>query len=176
MREQQQFRRVKGAGTLAGPQLAALEKLVQWREQRAREIDKPRGWVVEDRALLAIAKAMPSSEEALLALDVAPPKVMSRHARTFSRLLGEAAVLAEDECPESSPRPLAAPQRQQLKKLKSRVRARAEEIGVAPEVLLSATDLELLVREVSGEPISRPARWSGWRAGAVLDLLRGVAA
>jgi ribonuclease D len=40
-------------------QLETLRRLCEWREQRARQADKPRGWVVEDSALVAIARDMP---------------------------------------------------------------------------------------------------------------------
>lgn len=175
-RERQPFRRIKGAGRLNQRELAVLAGLSAWRETRARESDKPRGWILDDKACVDLARAMPDSDDALAALDALPPKLLRRRGSELLAVIEAALHADEASWPAPFPNPLAPPQRQQLKSLKASARERAEEIGVAPEILLPAADLELLVREASGESIDTPARWSGWRAGAVIEPLRKKAA
>ncbi|MDP5054936.1 MAG: ribonuclease D, partial [Congregibacter sp.] len=43
---------------------------------------------------------------------------------------------------------------------------------VAPEILLSTADLELLLRESEGLAILEPERWQGWRYAAVIAPMR----
>ena len=46
------FRRVKGYGKLDRRQLAVLRELAAWREEAARDLDRPRGQVASDKLLL----------------------------------------------------------------------------------------------------------------------------
>jgi ribonuclease D len=105
---------------------------------------------------------------------VLPPAVLRKQAE---RLLGLISAVAERdaaELPPALPRALGAEQRAQLKTLKEALVDRAGDLGVAPEILLPGADLELLVRERTGEAFEAPRRWSGWRAAAALEPLRQV--
>ena len=175
-REHEPFRRVKGAGKLNARQLATLARLVAWREERARNADKPRGWVLDDKACVAIARAMPSSQAALEDLGVLPPSVLRKQGNVLLDIVEQSAKLHQDELPASFPSPLDERQRGQLKTLKHSAREHAAKIGVAPELMLTAADLELLVRERSGEPVKMPRRWAGWRQDMVIRPLRELAA
>jgi ribonuclease D len=175
-REQSPFRRVKGAGRLSRRELACLNELCDWREEKARASDKPRGWVIDDKACLAIARAQPAAKDDLAALDVLPPAVLRRQGDTLLDCVRRASSLADSDLPPAQSAPLPAAQRERLKTLKAAARERAENLGVAAELLLPGADLELLLREAAGESIEPPARWAGWRAEAVIAPLRELAA
>ena len=175
-REREPYRRLKGAGRLSRRQLAVLAALYDWRENRARSSDKPRGWILNDKACLAIAQSLPGDRDALQALDALPGAVLRRHSAALLDLVEHVAGLSDDALPGAFPAPLPAAGRQALKELKAQVRERAEQLGVAPEILLPAADLELLVREAAGEAIAEPRRWRGWRSDAVIEPLRRLAA
>ncbi len=51
----------------------------------------------------------------------------------------------------------------------------AAEWDLAPEVLLSAKDYELIIRLGAGEKGTEPARWQGWRADRLLRPLLALA-
>ncbi len=55
------WRRLKGLGRLRPAEQAAARALAAWREQRAIASDKPRGWILSDEALYALATLMPAS-------------------------------------------------------------------------------------------------------------------
>lgn len=170
------FRRLRGAGRLSRRQLAVLAAIYDWREARARRLDRPRGWVLDDKACLAIARAMPASRAALASLEALPPALLRRAGDDVLALVAAAAAAPEAELPAPFPEPLDGPGRARLKALRGRLRERAAALGVQPEVLLSGSELELLLREAGGEDVSVPQRWSGWRAAAVVEPLRQGAA
>jgi ribonuclease D len=171
-RDAELYRRIKSASRLSPRQLEALRRISDWREQRAQSSDKPRGWVLDDKACVAIAEAMPGDLESLAALNVAPPGVLRKQGDVLLGCVAAAREQAESALPEALPRPLAAPQRNLLKALRARARDIAESLGVAPEILVSGADLEMLVREASGAVINEPERWQGWRRAAVIQPLR----
>lgn len=175
-REHSPYRRVKGSGKLSRRELACMATLCDWREERARSVDKPRGWIIDDKACLAIAQAQPGRLEALASLDVLPPAVLRRQGEAILGCVRDAMALPEDELPPPPKAPLPREKREQMQSLKASARARAEALGVAPELLLPGADLELLVREAAGEEIEVPVRWRGWRAETVIEPLRGMAA
>jgi ribonuclease D len=171
-RDEELFRRVKGAGRLSGRQLEVLRRLCDWREERAKAADKPRGWVLDDKTCLAIARDMPAHREALAAIEGLPPAVLRRQGDAILALIGDARAADAAHLPAPSPRPLVAGERDRLKLLRERVRDLASAAGVAPEAALSTSDLELLVRQASGGREAEPRRWSGWRADAFITPLR----
>lgn len=173
-REGELHRRIKGWGKLSARQLEVLRRLCLWREARARRLDRPRGWVLDDKACLALARERPQHREALAALDVLPPPVLRRLGDELLAILDEASAVADDGLPEPAPRPLAPEQRTRLKTLREALRRRCEGLGIAPEAALSGAELELLLREAEGASIRVPARWSGWRGAAVVEPLRAA--
>ena len=171
-RDQDIYRRVKSASRLSSRQLEVLRRLCEWREGVARSVDKPRGWIVEDKACIAIAQAMPKDVAALEGLDVLPASVLRKQGATLLACVQEAQEAPEADLPDALPGPLAAPQRNLLKTLRQAARGIAEDMNIAPEILISTADLELLLREASGADINEPQRWHGWRADAVIAPLR----
>ncbi len=167
----QQYRRIKNGWRLTSHQLAVLMAVSGWREGRARERDKPRNWIIDDAACIALATAQPATRNALSRLDL-PPAVVRRDGQELVDLISAAAALPEDELPARLPAPLDSRQRSTLKRLKERARAIAVELQVAPEIVLPGKDFELLLREAVGEPVQSPPHWSGWRAARVIAPLR----
>jgi ribonuclease D len=171
-RENGLYRRIKSASRLEPRQLEVLRRLCDWREQRARQVDKPRGWVVEDSALVAIAREMPANSDALSTLEVLPAAVLRRQGSALLECVSAADGVDAAQLPDAMPPSLSASQRNTVKYLRARVRRIAEELAVAPEILMSGADLELLLRDSEGATIVVPERWLGWRADTVIAPLR----
>ena len=158
---QTQYRRIRGAAELCEAALARLRTLAAWRESTARERDLPRGFLLHDDELLALAAQNPADGGAVRAL-VSPRS--SAYRRDADRI---AQILAN---PGRPPQPVAGPldaeQRQRVKRMQHRIRACAERLGIDPAVLASRRDLERLVRE-SSVKTDKPAL-PGWR-GRLLE-------
>ena len=168
--------RIKNAWKLDARQLGALMAVCEWREATAREKDKPRSWIIDDKACLQLAQQRPASLGALRAGVELPPPAMRRYGNELLQVIAEQETVPESDLPETMPRPLDARQRDLVKKLKSRAREIGAELGTAPEVLLQSGDYELLVRSVIDEIGTIPAHWQGWRRERVIDPLREVLA
>ena len=166
------YRKIKSAWHLRPQQLAALESICQWREATAIKRDKPRGWIIDDKACLAIAKAMPASVGQLARATELPQGAVRRFGDALLGCVAECAERPDAECPAPLPEPLNSGQRNKLKALKARARAVAEGLDMAPEALLQAKDYELLLRESEGVAIHEPAHWWGWRETAAIQPLR----
>ena len=166
------LKRFKTAWKLNPRQLATLMAVSAWREDAARRRDKPRGWIIDDQACMQLAQLDPQTRQELqsqVGLDAA---ALRRNAEELLQLLEEQRAVPDSELPPRLPGPLDSAQRNQLKKLKARVRAIAAELSAAPEALLQARDYELLLRESLGEVIESPQHWQGWRMARVISPLR----
>lgn len=170
------YRRIKNAWKLNRRELAALIAICAWRERTARERDRPRNWIIDDKACLELARSPARSRAELAASAELPPAVLRRHGDELLALLAARRELPESELPECLPPPLSPPQRQELKQLKERARDIASQLEVAPEVLLQSRDYEMLVRESHGEAVRQPPHWRGWRAQRVIQPLRQLLA
>jgi ribonuclease D len=171
------YLKVKSAWKLNARQLGVLQLICAWREERARRLDKPRNWILQDKLCLQLAEQCPRNERELELLKDLPPSVMRKQGDSLVSLVEEGMGLASDQLPERLPKPLTGPQRDMLKALKKAARQLAGEWGLDAEVLLPARDYEILVRLGSGEAVTVPERWYGWRRQPLLaPLLRQAGA
>jgi len=166
------YKRIKTAWKLDSRELGALAAICEWREQTARSRDKPRGWIIEDKACLQLAQQDPQDWAELKSGVELPPPALRRYGEALLDILDKQRTVPEIDLPRTLPGPLDARQREQVKKLKARVRIIAEGLVMAPEVLLQSKDYELLLREAHGEAVIVPAHWQGWRRDIVIEPLR----
>ncbi|MDJ0878986.1 MAG: ribonuclease D [Halieaceae bacterium] len=162
------FTRVKSAWKLKPRQLAALALVCDWRDERARRLDKPKSWILADKVCLAMAQRLPTSIGELKSVPEMPQAVVRKQGEVLLELIDEARMLADDELPAGLGKPLDGSQRDELKKLKQAAADLARDWQVEPEALLPAKDYELMVRLAHGEALERPVRWSGWRQQALV--------
>lgn len=154
------FERTKGAGSLKGAERAAALALVAWRETRARDRDRPRRWILTDEALIRIARAVPGTLAGLEALPGLPPRLIERSGKALLAAIHAAEPVAE--IPISEP-----PDKEQVERLKAEVKARAERLGIQPEVLATRRDI---AQAAAGQwPDALAAGWRG-------SVLAGLAA
>ena len=163
--------RIKMAWKLGRRQLAVLMAVCNWREQRARHTDKPRGWILSDQHCLQLAQQNLSRLQDFQYLEDFPASVVRKQGKVLLQVIAQTLAVEEQDLPMRLPAPLDPKQRALLKQLKTRMRQMAKQWGVAPEILLPARDCELLARKLGGEPVREPALWSGWRGEQLLQPL-----
>lgn len=141
--------------------LAVVQALAQWREEVAQARNVPRSRVLKDDALLEVATSKPSNAEALGRLRLVQRE--ARKADMTKEIL--AAVRKGKNCPEDKmPHVPVPPQRREgsaaiAEMLKVFLKARAEEIGVAPRLIAPSSEIEALAGEDSADlPVLK-----GWR-------------
>jgi ribonuclease D len=166
--------RVKSAWKLPPPQLAVLHAVCEWRDTRARELDKPRSWILSDKLCLALAQQCPHSMQQLKSIQDMPPAVVRRQGERLLDIIDEALEMDAAELPPSLNGPLNAGQRDQLKRVKQAAAEMAQQWQVEPEVLLPSKEYELMVRLGDGEAVTTPPSWSGWRREQLIEPLLKV--
>ncbi len=150
------WKRIRGIVGLAPVPAAKARVLAAWREQQAQTLDRPRGWLLKDEALLALAVQSPSDLDALSRIDGLAPATIRRHGTTLLELLH---VECDVEDVTDANWRLSSRGQALLQELQATVKSRADEVQVAPTLVASRKDLEALIFD---EP---PARLvSGWRA------------
>jgi ribonuclease D len=159
------WRRVKYARQLDDPALARLVPLAAWRERVAIERDRPRRWILADDVLLTLARANPTSREAVESIPGLPPAVARRYASELARLL--AALPADSLPPDTGPDTRMTKEETRLaKKLGRLVDECAETAGIATSALSPRADLRRLVRGEREVPVL-----GGWRRALIGERL-----
>jgi ribonuclease D len=156
------FERTKGAGRLGAEQRGAALALVQWREERAQQRDKPRRWILADDELSGIAAAMPATLEDLKRITGLPRSLIERSGNAIL-----AAITNANPLPPL--RDAAIPDKHLLRTLQDRVRALAEKLNLQPELLATRRDLAQLAAGQMPEIFA-----TGWRATVLDELIREI--
>jgi ribonuclease D len=168
------WQRVKSIPFMPTSQQARARALAAWRETRAVEADKPRQWIMSDKALVQLSAVNPQSEQELRRLNELPESLVRNQGRRLLQAI-EAANAAHADGGLQLQQTIVDPDREKMlsKRLGKVVREKAAELDIAPEVLASKRDISAIIR---GGSESRAIR--GWRheqIGAQLldNLARG---
>jgi ribonuclease D len=172
------FERLPRIGGMDPAVRARARELVEWREQTAEREDRPAGSVLNDSALVEVARRRPDSVERLEQIrGVSAPTL---HRRGRSLLAAVARGSARPPIPaEPRQRTVVADEDGPLVALaEALVRARALEEQLAYELLATRAELQRVVAAVRDGRSPEDARllqgWRGELAGAELvELLRG---
>jgi ribonuclease D len=168
------WRRLKGLDRLSPHQRAAAKALAQWRETRAMQSDKPRGWILADDTLRELAERLPATEAELQGIRSLPAGVIRKRGAELLALIDASGAAAASEPPmHIPPRPDQA-QLARVGELMALVRAQAQQLSIAPELLATRRDIEQLVfgghsdhlmsgwrRTLIGERLAQASRESG---------------
>ena len=168
------YKKIKSAWKLDARQLASLIAISDWRERTARTRDKPRSWIIDDKACFGLAQCDPQSWAELKSEVDLPPPALRRYGEDLLALLAQQRILPEEALPERLPAPMTAAQRNKAKKIKLAAKDIAIGLNIAPEVLLQSRDYEILVREAEGGTVTVPPYWSGWRLERIVTPLREI--
>lgn len=161
------WQRIKGASRLKGAQIAVLQQLAAWREERAQQLDKPRRWIVGDDQLLDMARLMPLDSGQLDRLRGLEEGTKRRYAEEWFKVIGDAKQLPREQWPivKEGPR-LTSAQEPVVDALMALLRGYCDEAQVTPAAVASRRDLERLVLGDSTVPLLH-----GWRASIAGEQL-----
>ncbi len=161
----QAWQRVKGLRGLDDERLRLAQQLAAWRERRAIERNRPRGWILDDTALREIVLQVPRSTQALSAIQEIPAGVV-KHCGDELLACVRAADVTEPPAAlpgRTRPDPLKTAL---VKKLAALNQVVAADLGLSPEILATRRDLEQLAdgrRDV--------AILKGWRRAVIGDRM-----
>jgi ribonuclease D len=162
---EQAWLRIKGLQALDPGRTRLARLLAAWRERRAIERNRPRGWILDDPALREIVLRAPRSMQQLGAITEVPAGVVQRSGTAILECV-QAAELP-NPLPAVEPRPRPDPAKTALvRRLGQLNQAIAAEIGISPEVLSTRRDLEQLA-----EGRRDLAVLTGWRRAVIGERL-----
>jgi len=162
---EQAWQRVKGLRGLDDQRQRLAQELAAWRERRAIERNRPRGWILDDSALREIVLLVPRSVQALSSIEEVPAGVVKHCGDELLACIQAADI--PDPPPALQGRLRPDPLKAALvKKLGTLNQAVAADLGLSPEILATRRDLEQLAdgkRDV--------AVLKGWRRGIIGDRM-----
>ncbi len=162
------WRKVKSAGRLKGAQLAVLQKLAAWREESARNSDRPKRWILKDELLLELAKQMPGDQKRMQRIRGLEEGFLKRHGQTLQNLISEAKNSPREQWPQLEQGERPAPEQEPLVDLlMALLRERCRQAEISPTVVAGRRDLERLVLGERELPVMH-----GWRASIAGEALR----
>lgn len=171
---EQAWRRLRGLQKFRGAALSCAQALAAWREQRAQQEDRPRKWVLDDDALLTLARIKVQSVNDLKRVRGLQPAVVERYGEQLVALLDAARARPPEPLPESErPEALSEDQEAAVDVLAGVLRQLAAAQELNPASIASRKDLQNLMRGARAEsPLLH-----GWRRGVageqLLDVLEG---
>jgi ribonuclease D len=172
------WRRLPRVTGLDARERAVARELAAWRERTAAREDRPVGAILRDPTVVELAKRRPRGQKQLGEIRGVNPDVIRRRASEIVAAI-EAGLEGEPVPLDDGERLASEPQDGPVIALaESLVRARAQEAGLAYELIAARADLTPVVvaaRRGDPEPDVRTLR--GWRRELVgeelLDLLAG---
>jgi ribonuclease D len=160
------WRRLKGLGRLRPRERALGRALAGWREQRAITCDRPRGWILADEALFAIATQQPRSTADLESIRSLPPAIIRKHGDDLLALVNStlnSPLGDEADTPATRPDASTLARAAAMSQI---VRDEAARLQITPELLATRRDIEALAQGRTEVDVLR-----GWRRTIVGEQL-----
>lgn len=153
------WRKVKGFGRLKGIQLAILQRLAAWREQRAILSNRPRRWILKDDVLLDLAKLAPESIDKFSMIRGLEPNTIKRYGDVLLAEIKQAKSLSKEQWPVlKKTKPLTQQQNAIVDALMALLRKFCDEQSISPVAVASRKEVERMVSGETDLPLLQ-----GWR-------------
>jgi ribonuclease D len=165
--------KVKGGNRLRGDSLSIMQSLAGWREQLARQKDRPKGWILRDDALIDISRHKPESQAALGKIRGLAEGLVRNSGDRIVELVKDATGTTPIPFPDKGKHTKLSPDQNALVDvMMALVRLSGEQNNLNPAVLATRKQLEMLV---PGDTDSSVVQ--GWRKKLVgkqlLEFLNG---
>ncbi len=163
----ERFRKIRGAGSLGRQSLAILSELAQWREVEAKKQDKPRGHIIKDNILIALAKKKILQVDELCAKSGLSAKAQKKYGATLVTLIQNTIEAPEDSYPplERSTR-LSNRDKETLERLQNLIELKSDLLGIDPSLVGNMSELKSLAKLLSNSkatPLKQLRQTTGWR-------------
>ena len=171
----ERWKKIRNIQRYKGEALAIIQMLAAWREIKARELNLPRNWLLKDDLLITLAQQAPDSEKELGHIRSLDRKTRERFGQDILKIIAEGRGATPEPLPPFAKKQKLNPAnlaRMQL--LNAWVHQRADELNIAPGLLVPPKMLEKMV---TGDGRSALRGWRDPLLGAELAaLLDGNAA
>lgn len=159
--ETQLWKRLRGVQKLKGVKLQIASDLCRWREQQARQQNRPRRWIAKDDAIIEIARRQPASLEALKQIPELGEKTVKRHGEKLLAVVADAARVDAGDWPRHDRSQALDPAQTALADcLMALCREIADENGIALATLATRKDVDNLVLNRKSSRLTQDWRFS----------------
>lgn len=161
---------MKAAWRLPPESLTLLRLLFIWRDEMARHENVPKGQILKDRSLWAIAKFFPTTHQALSTME----DITGRQQRLYGEHVLATVVQVKNLEKSDYQKPLEMPLPSQAGELSKAIKAFVAEFcrerQIAPEAALKKKQLEPILRHLfhGNELILTEPTMTGWRKDALI--------
>lgn len=164
------WKKVKGLPALDPGRQQLVQSLAAWRERRAVDRNRPRGWILDDLSLREIVVRLPRDEQALAALPELQESTVRKCGEELLALVREAGIA--DPPPPLPRRERPDPAQVALvKRLADIAASVAQELDLSAEVLATRRELEKLAAGKRDVSLLR-----GWRQAVIGEKLSAALA
>ncbi|MCL4136017.1 UNVERIFIED_CONTAM: hypothetical protein GTU68_002576 [Idotea baltica] len=155
---------IKQAWRLTQQELFMLKKLCSWREITAAQQDEPRNRILRENTLIDLALKQPTSLSDLVNINDLYPKKIRQFGIQIIRIIIQALEVTSESWPALIASPLDKKEQGITKKIRQRAKLIADQLELAPEIILKRKMLEDIVRTGRlGGCYSIPDNIKGWR-------------
>ena len=163
--DNQRYLKIKGSGSLDRRGLAILRELSSWREEEARNRNRPRGHILNDKVLLTISRERTASLDALAELEMLSSKKIKRHGDHLVTLVKNGLALSDEYLPEINRRiRLNGAERSTYQQLLKFLEEFHRVQGVDPHAVGNTADFKQLIKHHGNSQVPLPEKFSGgWR-------------
>jgi len=176
--EEDKLMRLKGTGTLNGSQLAIVRELLAWRENVAKQLNRPARAVLKDHLVVEIARhglSNPSEIHDLRGLNLS-----YRHVRALAEVAASACETPSSDWPTPKPRLVESPRDAALAALATAViRSYCLEHSIAYGIVATQKSIRELIGHCTSsgsDDSSGIELLTGWRGRSVGTMLADVLA
>jgi len=162
---------VKSAWRLGSQSLTLLRLLFIWRDKTARQENVPKGHIIKDRSLWAIAKFLPNNHQALSSTEDMTGRQHRLYGDVILKMVSVVKELSKDEYQQLLEMPLPSQAGELSKAIRAFVANYCEEWVIAPEAALKKKQLEPIIRHLyqGTELVLTPPAMTGWRKEEIID-------
>lgn len=142
----ERWKKIRNIQRYKGETLAIIQKLAEWREIKARELNQPRNWLIKDDVLLSLAQQLPDSEQELGHIRSLERKTRERFGVELINIVTQGRGATPEPLPPFvKKQKLNALNLARVQLLNAWVHQRAAELSIAPGLLAPQKTLEKMV-------------------------------
>lgn len=174
--EEDKLTRLKGSGTLAGQSLVVARELIAWRDDVAREVNRPPRTVLKDYLLVEVARHRLATAEQIR--DLRGVNLARRHLESLAERVKHALTLPYEQGRPANAHHEESPEEAAMLALATAVvRVYCHEHGIAYSLAATKKAIQDVLRyraQANGRPAGKPELLTGWRGRTVGAALDGV--
>ncbi len=155
------YTKIKGNGSLTQQSLAILQKLALWREKEAKKKNRPRGHIIKDSVLLAIAKEHLQDTTSIQSCGEISAKTTQFYGDALIQLVQLGLNIPETDYPALLRREkLSKTEQGSLTRLQNYIKLKSDVKGIDPALIGNKKELVDFIRDKSP---ATSRQNNGWR-------------